>query len=183
MKKQFLSIALISFLSLCIISCGSDSTDNTNQTTDNTESNSKTEDDSKLLAQKATEDSINEILKNIKVRVYIRTGVYYDSDGFAVDEGRLKEEKNFSETKEFKIKGEYDQLEKIVVEGNCNKISIICLAGDKEVYNSKEITLKGKKTFKGSGPNGGNGLQWLSRVDKIKVIYNNERTVFEGIMK
>ena len=182
MKNQFLSIALISFLSLCVTSCGSDSSDNTNQTTENTEPNSKAEDDSKLLAQKATEDSINEVLKNINVKIYIRTGVYYESDGFAIDEGRLKEIKDFSEKKEFKIKGD-DRLEKIVVEGNCNKISIICLAGDTEVYNSKEITLKGKKTFKGSGPNGGNGLQWLNQVGKIKVVYNNERTVFEGIIK
>ena len=186
MKKKCVLIALISFLSLCIISCGSDSTDNTNETTDNTESNSKTEDDSKLLAQKATEDSINEILKNIKVRVYIRTGVYYDSDGFAMDEGRLKENKGFSETKECQLKG-MDELEKIVVEGECDKISIICLEGDKELYNSKEITLKGKKTFKGSGPNGGSGLNWLyagnrSNDFKIKVLYNNERTVFEGII-
>ena len=186
MKKQFLSIALISFLSLCIISCGSDSTDNTNQTSDNTEPNSKTEDDSKLLAQKATEDSINEILKNIKVRIYIRTGVYYDSDGFAMDEGRLKEDKGFSETKEYQLKG-MDELEKIVVEGNCDKISIICLEGDKELYNSKEITLDVKKTFKGSGPNGGSGLNWLyagnrSNDFKIKVLYKNERNVFEGII-
>ena len=173
---------------LILTSCGDSATKetNVNDQDNKVDLEQQKQDSLRVAKEKALEDSITEVLTNINVQIYIRTGVLYDSDGFAVEEGWIKEIKDFQSTKEYQITG-MDDLNKLVITGASDKITIICSAGEEELYNSKEMILDGAKIFKGSGPNGGNGLDWVyarNRANdfKIKVLYGNDRIVFEGMI-
>lgn len=181
--KKILFLTSVSF-SLFLYSCGEASSDEVTKNDDINAAKLEQQKQDSLRLVQAYEDSITAVLNSIRVQIFVRSGVQYDMDGFALDEGRLKEIKDFQSSKEHQITG-YDDLEKIVVSGKSDKITIICSEGDDELYNSNEITLDGAKSFKGSGPNGGNGLKWVYAMNRqkdfnIKILYDKDRIVFEG---
>jgi hypothetical protein len=143
--------------------------------------------DSVALAEKAKQDSINAILPAIKVRIFERTNVLYDSEGWPVEMGRVIIVKDFQEKKVYQLKG-YDYIEKIEIEGQSENITLQFLnaKNNKIIHEEKEILINGIKKYTWSDPKGGkykNYQEWLkiTKWDELIIkVFHKDHLVFEG---
>lgn len=125
---------------------------------------------------------------NIKVNIYVRTDVVYDSDGWSVDMGRLVLIKDFQEKKEYQLKG-YDFIEKIEIIGREDNISLVFISKstNKLVHEENGISLQGTKTYTTSDPQAKKNehyQEWLNTKRDgliIKVLYK-DNNIFEGVI-
>ncbi len=142
--------------------------------------------DSIALAEKVKQDSINSLIPDVKVNIYVRTDVGYDSEGWPVEMGKVVLVKDFQEKKEYQLKG-YDYIEKIEIVGQSNDITLQFINGNnnKIVNEEKAISLNGTKTYTTSDPAGEKHKyyqEWMKRNRDalvIKVSYK-DKSIFEG---
>lgn len=141
--------------------------------------------DSVAQVEKSRQDSIDAILPDVKVRIFKRTGVVYDSEGWPVEMGLVKPISDFQEKKECQLSGQ-DYIQKIEIEGQSDHISFQFLnAKTNEVmHEEKDITLSGTKTFTRSNPDATTDKHHLEKLVSydgiiIKVLFK-EKLVFEG---
>lgn len=141
--------------------------------------------DSVAQAEKARQDSIDAIVPDIKVRVFKRTGIVYDSEGWPVEMGTVKPISDFQEKKECQLSG-YDYIQKIEVEGQSDHITIQFLNAKTNavMHEEKDITLSGTKTYTSSNPDASKDKYHLEKLVSydgiiIKVLYK-EKAIFDG---
>lgn len=181
MKKILTIFGAILFASLFLLSCG-----NTNPSPEDKAKIIKEYQDSVVLAEKAKQDSIDQLMPDVKVTIYVRTGVGYDSEGWPVEMGQVVLIKDFQEKKEYQLNG-YDYIEKVEIEGQTDDITLQFINGknNKTLHQEKAITLNGIKTYTTSDPKGEKHKyyqEWLeTRWDAliIKVNYK-DKNIFEG---
>lgn len=142
--------------------------------------------DSIALAEKVKQDSINSLIPDVKVNIYVRTDVSYDSEGWPVEMGKVVLVNDFQEKKEYQLKG-YDYIEKIEIVGQSNDITLQFINGknNKIVHEEKTISLTGTKTYTTSDPKAEKHKyyqEWLNtQLDGliIKILYK-DKIIFEG---
>jgi len=142
--------------------------------------------DSVALAEKAKQDSINSLIPDIKVNIFVRTDVLYDSEGYPVEMGKVVLVNDFQEKKEYQLNG-YDYIEKIEFVGQTDDLTLQFINGknNKTVHEEKAITLNGTKTFTTSDPLGEKHKyyqEWLNtKFDAllIKISYK-DKSIFEA---
>ena len=142
--------------------------------------------DSIALVEKAKQDSINSLIPEIKVNIYVRTDVGYDSEGWPVEMGKVVLVKDFQYKKEYKLNG-YDYIENIEIVGQSGDMTLQFIDGksNKIVHEEKAISLNGAKTYTTSDPLGNKDKyyqEWFNtKFDGliIKVIYK-DKSIFEG---
>ena len=131
--------------------------------------------------------SIHSFMKNIDLKIYIRTNVFFDPDGVNVKKGKVALIQNFKELKEYQLKA-YDYVERIEIEGEAEEITLQFLnAVTKDtLHQEKGITLNGSKTYSTTDPFGQNKDEyyqdWLLTTweGMIIKIFKNDNTIFEG---
>lgn len=142
--------------------------------------------DSIALAERGKEDSIRYLVPDIKVNIFVRTEVGYDSEGWPLEMGRLDLVKDFQTKKEYQLKG-YDYIEKIEIVGKSNDVTLQFINGNSQriLHEERAITLNGTKKYTSSDPMAEKDKyyqDWLvTKWDPliIKIAYKNE-SVFEG---
>ena len=181
MKKHILVIGTTLFASLFVLSCG-----NNSLSQEEKDRKIKEHQDSLALVEKAKQDSINAILPDVKVTIYARKDVGYDSEGYPVEMGKVTAVKDFQEKREYQLKGD-DYIEKIEISGESSDITLQFFDGNgsKLMHEEKAIAHNGTKTYTTYDP--------LAEKDKyfqewlytnrdgliIKVLYK-DKNIFEG---
>jgi PBP1b-binding outer membrane lipoprotein LpoB len=181
MKKVMKIFGAILFVSIFLQSCG-----NSNPNQDDEAKKNNEQQNTIALLEKAKQDSINSLIPEIKVSIYVRTDVGYDSDGYPIEMGKVVLVKDFQEKKEYQLNG-YDYIEKIEIVGQSNDMTLQFINGknNKIVNEEKAILLNGTKTYTTSDPAGEKHKyyqEWLNtKWDAliIKVLYK-DRGIFEG---
>jgi len=182
MKKIMTIFGALLFASFFLLSCG-----NNNPSPEDKAQIIKEYQDSIALVEKAKQDSINALIPDIKVNIYVRTGVYYDSEGWPVEMGKVVLVKDFQEKKEYQLKG-YDYIEKIEIVGQSDDMTLQFINGksNKIVHEEKAVSLNGTKTYTTSDPQEQKHKyyqEWLkpTKWDAliIKVAYK-DKSIFEG---
>ena len=178
MKKSKTIFGAILFASFILTGCG-----NNNPKPDEKNRIIKEYKDSIALVEKSKQDSIDAIVPEVKVRIYERTGISYDSEGWAVSAGTVKEVKDFQITKNYKARKEYDYIQRVEIEGQSKDITIQFLDGNnKIVHNENSIELNGIKKYTTSNPNAEKDryyLEALYKIDCIKIMFKG-KVLFEG---
>jgi len=142
--------------------------------------------DSIALAVKAKQDSIANLIPDVKVNIFVRTNVGYDSEGWPVEMGKVVLVKDFQEKKEYQLNG-YDYIEKVEIDGQSDDITLQFINGknNKILHEEKAISLNETKTYTTTDPKGEKHKyyqEWLeTRFDAliIKVFYK-DKNIFEG---
>jgi len=181
MKKIKIFFGAILFASFFLLSCG-----NNNPSQEDKAKIIKEYQDSIALVEKAKQDSINSLIPEIKVNIYVRTDVGYDSEGWPVYMGKVVLVKDFQKKKEYQLNG-YDYIEKIEIVGQSNDMTLQFVNGNsnKIVHEEKEISLNGTKTYTTSDPLGEKHKYYQEWLNKnwdaliIKVSYK-DNNIFEG---
>ena len=181
MKKIIIYFGAIVFVSCFLLGCG-----NSNPSQEEKAKIVKEYQDSIALVEKAKKDSINSLIPDVKVNIYVRTDVLYDSEGWPVEMGKVVLVKDFQEKKQYQLNG-YDYIEKIEVVGQSNDMTLQFLNGEnnKILHEEKAVSLNGTKTYTTSDPAGDKHKyykEWLNtRWDTliIKVLYK-DKSIFEG---
>jgi hypothetical protein len=185
MKKIMTIFGALLFASFFLLSCG-----NNNPSPEDKAQIIKEYQDSIALVEKAKQDSINALIPDIKVNIYVRTGVFYDDEGWKVEMGKVVLVKDFQEKKEYQLKGNYDYIEKIKIVGQSDDMTLQFINGknNKIVHEEKAVSLNGTKTYTTIDP------FWDDQKDKyyqewmrglangaliIKVAYK-DKSIFEG---
>jgi hypothetical protein len=130
-------------------------------------------------------DSVS-LIPDVKVNIYVRTDVSYDSEGWPVEMGKVVLVNDFQEKKEYQLKG-YDYIEKIEIVGQSNDMTLQFINGknNKIVHEEKTISLNGTKIYTTSDPKGQEDKyyqEWLNtKLDGliIKILYK-DKIIFEG---
>jgi hypothetical protein len=180
MNKIFVIATTLS-ASLLLLSCG-----NNSLSQEEKDRKIKEQQDSLALVEKAKQDSINAAVPDVKVNIYARKDVGYDSEGYPVEMGKVVAIKDFQEKKEYQLKGG-DYIEKIEISGQSADMTLQFFAGNsnKLMHEEKAISLNGTKTYTTYNP--------LAEKDKyfqewlytnrdgliIKVLYK-DKGIFEG---
>jgi len=180
MKKIITILGATIITCLFLISCGS------SPSPEDKAKIIKDYNDSITLAEKAKQDSINSLIPDVKVNIYVRTDLFYDSDGWPVEMGKVVLIKDFQEKKEYQLK-DYDYIEKIKIVGQSDDITLQFINGEsnKLVHEEKTISLNGVKTYTTSDPQAGKHKyyqEWLNtKWDAliIKILYK-DKSIFEG---
>jgi hypothetical protein len=143
--------------------------------------------DSLAFGEKAKQDLINSLMPEVKVNIYVRTEVGYDSEGWPIEMGKVVLIKDFQDKKEYQCNGT-DYIEKIEIIGQLNDITLqfINRNSNKVVHEEKAIILNDMKTYTTTDPLGEKDnyfQEWLSETRwdglVIKVAYK-DKSVFEG---
>ncbi len=142
--------------------------------------------DSIALVERLKQDSINSILPEIKVSIFVRTDVVYDSEGWPVEMGRVALVKDFQAKNEYHLQG-YDYVEKIEIVGQSDDITLqfVNEKSNKIVHEEKAISLNAIKTYTTSDPTGTKHKDYQDWLNTkwdgliIKVLHK-DRFVFEG---
>ncbi len=172
-----------------LMSCGGNEQGNINSNDSNPVIPLEKENQSKLEKQKL--DSINKTLSAIQVRIYNHTPLYFDSDGFCMNESmdikvKISEVKDFNNTKSYNCSdGNY--IQKLSIEGTFKGINIRFLDDKTKVLKEiKDYDLK--KSVKYScinyQPDGGDGgstksikdeffQDWFEKASKIEISYGD----------
>jgi uncharacterized protein YlzI (FlbEa/FlbD family) len=180
MKKLMTNLGVTIFACLFLISCGS------SPSPEEKAKIIKEYQDSISLVEKAKQDSINSLIPEIKVNIYVRTDVFYDSEGWPVEMGKVVLVKDFQDKKEYQLNGS-DYIEKIEIVGQSDDMTLQFINGksNKIVHEEKAISLNGAKTYTTSDPQAEKHKyyqEWLNtKWDAlvIKVIYK-DKSIFEG---
>ena len=181
MKKVMTIFAAIVFASFFLLSCG-----NSKPSPEEKAKIIKEYKDSIALAEKAKQDSIDNLIPDVKVNIFVRTNVGYDSEGWPVEMGKVVLVKDFQEKKQYQLNG-YDYIEKIEIVGQSDDMTLQFINGksNKIVYEEKNISLNGTKTYTTSDPQAEKHKyyqKWLNtKWDAliIKVLYK-DKSIFEG---
>lgn len=185
MKKIIIYFGVVLFASCFIISCGNSSPSQADK-----DKIIKEYQDSIALAEKAKQDSINTFVPDIKVNLFVIKDIYYDSEGWPVEAGKIQLIKDFQKKKEYKYdvrNGYYQHLEKLEIVGKSENITLQFINGEsnKIVHEEKVISINGTKTYSNSdvfGQEQQHYQQWLRDNGHnliIKVTYKN-KVIFEG---
>lgn len=182
MKKIMPIFGVILIASFFLLSCG-----NNNPSSEDKAKIIKEYQDSIAVVEKAKQDSINSLIPEIKVNIYVRTDVGYDYEGYPIEMGKVVLVKDFQEKKEYQLNG-YDYIEKIEIVGQSDDITLQFINGKskKVVLEEKVISLNGTKTYTSSDPKGEKHKyyqEWLLNTKwdglVIKVAYK-DKSIFEG---
>lgn len=137
---------------------------------------------------KSTKISFFEKIPKINVRIFERTGIVYDSEGWPYDEGTVKEVSGFNESKSYKKNSKYDYIEKIRIDGQGENFNIQVLNSQKlQIFEKSDFTLNDSIVFTDSDPTGKedeNYQEWLksrSEVLTIKISFK-DKIIFEGVI-
>ncbi len=180
MKKLMTNIGVAIFACLFLISCGS------SPSPEDKANIIKEYQDSIALVEKAKQDSINSLIPEIKVNIYVRTDVGYDAEGWPVEMGKVVLVKDFQDKKEYQLNG-YDYIEKIEIVGQSNDMTLQFINGNsnKIVHEEKAILLNGTKTYTTSDPQEQKHKyyqDWLNTRSNaliVKVLYK-DNSIFQG---
>lgn len=181
MKNSISIFAVLGLTSFLLFNCG-----NNNTCTEEKARIIKEYKDSLAAAEKAKQDSIENSIPDIKVNIYARTDVGYDSEGYALEMGKLVLIEGFQEKKDYQLSG-YDYIEKIEITGKSDDITLQFYNGksNKIVHEEKAISLNGTKTYTASDPQANKNIyhqEWLNTNLEpliIKVIFK-DKNIFEG---
>ena len=185
MKIKMIFLGVILFASCFLLGCG-----NSNPSQEDKAKIIQEYQDSITLVEKAKLDSINSLIPDIKVNIYVRTDVGYDSEGWPVETGKVVLVQDFQEKKEYQCNGSYgfDYIEKIEIVGQSNDITLQFINGksNKIMHEEKAILLNGTKTYTTYDPLGEKNKyyqEWLLKPKWdgliIKVSYK-DKNIFEG---
>lgn len=137
---------------------------------------------------KSNKISFLEKIPQINVRIFERTGIVYDSEGWPVEEGVVKEVNGFNESKNYKKNSEYDYIEKIRIDGQSENLNIQVLnTQNAQIFEKSNIILNDSIVFTSTDPMGKEGenfQKWMKttfEVLTIKVFYK-DKTLFEGVI-
>jgi PBP1b-binding outer membrane lipoprotein LpoB len=180
MKKLMTTLSGTAFACLFLISCGSSPSPEEKALIE------KAKQDSIARVETAKQDSINAIMPEINVNIYARTDVFYDSEGWPVEMGKVSLVKDFQNKKEHQLNGN-EYIEKIEIVGQSEEMTLQFINGksNKMLHEEKAISLNGSKTFTTTDPAGEKQKhyqEWLTGNGEalvIKVLYK-DKTVFEG---
>ena len=143
---------------------------------------------------KEANDSISLIQKKenpLMVRIFARTGIFYNSEGWPVEPGKVDEVKGYNELKTYKKKGTYDYIQRIQFDGISDNISIqIENIDNKLIFSNNNFMLKNDVVYSAHGFNSSGAIEqdknyqkWMSDnrngLLKIKVLYKN-KLLFNG---
>lgn len=137
---------------------------------------------------KSTKISFFEKTPKINVRIFERTGIVYDSEGWPYDEGIVKEVTGFNESKSYKKNSKYDYIEKIRIDGQGENFNIQVLNSQKsQIFVKSDFTLNDSIVFTDSDPTGKEGenyQEWLkSRFEMLTIkISFKDKILFEGVI-
>lgn len=142
-----------------------------------------------IVPEETVPEKIVEEMPVVKVQLFQRTDVFYDSEGYPVEEGIVSEVKGFNDTKKFKKKKEYEFVERIVVNGNSENITIEISNKANGIFFKKEnIKLNGKISFGSSTPlseepkDYDEKINWTRfELNTLKVFYK-DNLLFEGVI-
>jgi hypothetical protein len=146
--------------------------------------------DSIAVAEKIRQDSINSLIPDIKVNLYIRKDIFYDSEGWPVESGKVVKIKDFQKKKEYLLvnsNGYYQRLDKIEFVGTSENITLQVIDGEtkKIIHEDKDISINGIKTYANTDPSGNHQKyhqDWFkinSYNLMLKVLYK-QNIIFEG---
>jgi PBP1b-binding outer membrane lipoprotein LpoB len=180
MKKLMTRLSVAIFTCLFLTSCGS------SPSPEEQAQVLKAQQDSIARVEKAKQDSIDSIMPEINVNIYARTDVFYDSEGWPVEMGKVALVKDFQDTKEHQLNGD-EYIEKIEIVGQSDDMSFQFSSGksNKILHEEKAISLKGAKTYTTYDPTGQKQKhfqEWMTANGEplvIKVLYK-DKTIFEG---
>lgn len=137
---------------------------------------------------KSNKISFFEKIPKINVRIFERTGIVYDSEGWPYDQGVVKEVKGFNESKSYKKNSESDYIEKIRIDGKTENLNIQVLNSKNAViFEQSNIILNDSLVFASSdatGQQGRNFQKWMearSEILKITISYK-DKPIFQGII-
>ena len=142
--------------------------------------------DSIALVTKLKKDSIAKLIPYIKIDIYVRKDVTYDSEGWPVEMGKIVKVSGFQEKKEYQSNG-YNYVEKIVIKGNSDEISLLFINenNNKILHEEKDISLNGSKIFTTTNPAAEKQkfyCEWMDTRFKtilIKITYK-DKNIFVG---
>jgi len=124
----------------------------------------------------------------INVRIFERVGIFYDSEGWPVDEGVLKEVIGFDKSRNYRKSSEYDYIEKIRIEGKSEDLKIqVRNSQNESVFEKSGIVLNDSIVYTSSDPTGQEGKnfqKWMeTRFELLTIkIFYKEKILFEGII-
>jgi hypothetical protein len=190
MKKSVFVLSIILCSNLLFVGCGGNETENNTSTTESeakkkeADALAKKQEEEKLAKQK--QDSINQALSAIKVKIYNHEPLAFDSEGWCLmpdNSVKISEVKNFNETKTYKCKqGNY--IQKLTIEGDFNGINIQFLdAKDKLIKEFKNYDLKKSVSYSDVNYQPVSQQQvekkdkdyqkWFAKASKIQMTYND----------
>jgi hypothetical protein len=180
-------IAISGLLLIVSISCGGGEKINTNS--NSSDSKEKLEKEKQLKLEKQKLDSINKVLSTIQVRIFNHTPLYFDSEGFCLNESmgkrvKIYEVEDFNNSKSYNCNdGNY--IQKLSVEGTFKGINILFLDDKNKVlkeyknYNLEESVnyscLNREQTYSGLV----NEIKdeffedWFEKASKIEMSYGD----------
>ena len=180
MKKRIIILPLFILL---LFSCGEQS--NSNEDTAKAEEVARLEEQVRLEKQKS--DSINKALSAITVRIYNHSPLYFDSEGWCVNEAmgnkvKTTEVKDFIETKSYSC-ADGNYIQKLTIEGVFNGITIQFTDDkDKVVKEFNNYNLVDAVTYSGIDHQPSDGgiekkdkfyQEWFEKASKINLMYND----------
>lgn len=125
----------------------------------------------------------------IEVKIFERINIGYDSEGWPIELGEMKEVKNFQEVKTHEL-NKYDYIEKIQLSGNFINAKIRFINTEKGCIVNELSNLNSKTPIEFIGPNPNPELdikydEWMLNAKwhslTIEVI-NDQKVVFEGFI-
>ena len=190
MKTLFFTLPI--FFVILLSSCGDQSAP-TDDKAKNEEA-ARLEEEARLEKQKA--DSINKALSAITVRIYNHTPLYFDMEGWCVNDAmgkkvKIEEVKDFNDKKSYTC-AEANYIQKLTVEGVFNGITIQFMdEKDKLVKEFKNVNLENSLSYSTVDHIAADGgtekkdkfyQQWFEKASKINLVYNDS-TFFSGKWK
>ena len=187
MKKLLAIFGAVLLLTITLASCGDGDALKAKKDKEAADKKALEEKQDKLEKQKL--DSINTALSAIQVRIYNHTPLYFDSEGFCINElkgenVRIFEVKDFNKTKTFNCNtGNY--IQKLSIEGDFKGINIQFLdAKDKLVKEFKNYNLEANVSYSDINyQSSGDGLtkdikdkffqDWFNKSSKIQLLYED----------
>jgi hypothetical protein len=185
MKKTVRIFVSILFGLTILFSCSENATSSEkDEKGDNDIANIEKVKEEQALAEKKKRDSTNLLLNGISVGFFEHTGGTYDSDGFFVDGGLVKQLKNFDNSKIHRCsKGAY--IQKVSILGNCGNLNLQFFNKKGDIIEDlKNCALENKVEFEteivynpedGScgEKKGPNHKDWFRNVSKMTISYED----------
>jgi hypothetical protein len=138
MNKLATSLSLLLFF---LMSACSDS----NHTSSNEKNKPAGDTVTSVDDNRSAPDTSQIVYPDITVLAYERTNIFYDTEGWPVEPGTVRVIKDFQKNKVYRLKKDWDYLQKIEISGASDQITIQFFDGERNrVHEEKNITLAGK---------------------------------------